>query len=383
MTDKPANMSGTEAAVNRSSQREVYIKVVFTKIGEIETMKEQYHADICVQARWKEKSLDHSTNSDKDVNFSQYWDPKLSIQNKMGTPKQSSWKVVRYGKEMEAYIVQKFQIKGIFSENLELQDFPFDIQKLSVIITSELPDKDLKLVEDDKDLSLINVQCFVDAQEWTLYDYTETIPWVTTKEQFLETTVVSFPGIAVSCTAARRSGFFIWNIMLMMFMISSLSITTFAVDRILPQNRLQLSLTLVLVAVTFRFVANQILPKISYLTILDQYILTNMTFMYLVCIWHAVISLFDYDKELAGDMDYYAFITLISSYGAFQLIYTILVILKRYSKGKLLDQKVLQYNAKAKSVMGESWMNNREEKGRRMRARRARRIGITHHARPV
>lgn len=50
--------------------------------------------------------------------------------------------------------------------------------------------------------------------------------------------------------------------------------------------------------------------------------------MYLVCIWHAVISLFDYDKELAGDMDYYAFITLISSYGAFQLIYTILVILK-------------------------------------------------------
>lgn len=74
-------------------------------------------------------------NSDKDVNFSQYWDPKLSIQNKMGTPKQSSWKVVRYGKEMEAYIVQKFQIKGIFSENLELQDFPFDIQVNSYFFT--------------------------------------------------------------------------------------------------------------------------------------------------------------------------------------------------------------------------------------------------------
>lgn len=44
---------------------------------------------------------------------------------------------------------------------------------------------------------------------------------------------------------------------------------------------------------------------------------------------------------------------------------------------------IFTLQAKAKSVMGESWMNNREEKGRRMRARRARRIGITHHARPV
>ena len=52
------------------------------------------------------------------------------------------------------------------------------------------------------------------------------------------------------------------------FLICSLAFATFAVERDLPQNRLQLSFTLVLTSVAFKFVVNQSLPKISYLTYL-------------------------------------------------------------------------------------------------------------------
>ena len=52
------------------------------------------------------------------------------------------------------------------------------------------------------------------------------------------------------------------------FLIGALSSLTFAVDPILPQNRLQLTFTLVLTAVAFKFVVNQNLPNISYLTYL-------------------------------------------------------------------------------------------------------------------
>lgn len=51
-------------------------------------------------------------------------------------------------------------------------------------------------------------------------------------------------------------------------LICSLSLCTFAVDRKLPQNRLQLSFTLVLTGVAFKFVVGQSLPKIPYLTVL-------------------------------------------------------------------------------------------------------------------
>lgn len=122
------------------------------------------------------------------------------------------------------------------------------------------------------------------------------------------------PALSVTCRAARRPGYFYWNVFLVMvgvfyslldkvapsndicqsvsankglnlstaliliipqlwywllglqFFISALSFATFAVSPELPQNRLQLSFTLLLTSVAFKFVINQSLPKISYLT---------------------------------------------------------------------------------------------------------------------
>ena len=52
------------------------------------------------------------------------------------------------------------------------------------------------------------------------------------------------------------------------FLIGALSFLTFAIDPDLAQFRLQLTFTLVLTAVTFKFVVNQNLPNIPYLTYL-------------------------------------------------------------------------------------------------------------------
>ena len=59
------------------------------------------------------------------------------------------------------------------------------------------------------------------------------------------------------------------------FFISALSFATFAVSPELPQNRLQLSFTLLLTSVTFKFVINQSLPKISYLTYMVGRLITS------------------------------------------------------------------------------------------------------------
>ena len=47
----------------------MFIKVHFLKIGEIDTVKEKYTADIFIQARWREKQLDYKVrNSQKKTN---------------------------------------------------------------------------------------------------------------------------------------------------------------------------------------------------------------------------------------------------------------------------------------------------------------------------
>ena len=40
----------------------MYIRVVFLKLGEIDTLKENFAADAFIQARWREPELDGKTD---------------------------------------------------------------------------------------------------------------------------------------------------------------------------------------------------------------------------------------------------------------------------------------------------------------------------------
>lgn len=71
------------------------------------------------------------------MDFSKYWHPKLIVQNVISTSKDNVWKKLEFGKNGEAFIVEKRRIKGIFTENLELQDFPFDLQVLLYVQSGE------------------------------------------------------------------------------------------------------------------------------------------------------------------------------------------------------------------------------------------------------
>ncbi|CAG2242566.1 GABRG [Mytilus edulis] len=293
------------------NKKSVFIKVTFLKISNIETVKEQFSADVFIKARWREPSLDHSKVSD-NLKLDQYWNPKLVVQNVLGSPKQSSWKELNF-------------------EMLELRMFPFDFQDISVVLTSEHPIQELEILEDEQELSSMNVSCFVDVQEWELKDY----------------------------VLSDNLGFFVWNILIIMTIISLLSFTTFAVDNTKPQNRLQLGFTLTLTGVTFRFVTNQSLPKISYLTKLDVYILFCMIFNFCISIWHAVITRFK-DNSDQDSMDFWAFIIFIIIYSVFQLIYFMIVVGSYFWRRRKVEQVEKEYQEKAVKLIGESWKSNRK-----------------------
>ncbi len=61
------------------------------------------------------------------MDWASKWNPKLLIQNITTDQKQSIWFDVKFS-EGQAHVLEKRRVKGWFSENLELEDFPFDIQ---------------------------------------------------------------------------------------------------------------------------------------------------------------------------------------------------------------------------------------------------------------
>ncbi|KAK3086155.1 hypothetical protein FSP39_014419 [Pinctada imbricata] len=266
----PIYKKGNENDPNnyRGITKRVQLKIIFLKIGEINTIGEQFHADVYIQARWREPKLDNCQHL-TDLNLSEYWNPLLIIQNLVDHTKRKKWQELSFNSRGHAFIVECRRIKGHFSETLELAEFPFDHQSLNVVVTSELSQEKLQIVEDDEDISSINVSCFVDEQEWSLFDLVECISTVTTK-QFSPKRNIRFPCLQLGCYAARRSGFFVWNVILIMAFISTSCFTTFAVKPSLPQNRLQLSITLMLTTKVFKLIVINNLPKISYNTRLKR-----------------------------------------------------------------------------------------------------------------
>uniref|UniRef100_A0A1I8HD80 G_PROTEIN_RECEP_F3_4 domain-containing protein n=1 Tax=Macrostomum lignano TaxID=282301 RepID=A0A1I8HD80_9PLAT len=137
------------------------------------------------------------------------------------------------------------------------------------------------------------------------------------------------------------------------FLICSLSLVTFAVKRDLPQNRLQLTFTLVLTLVAFKFVVNQCLPKISYLTYLDKYVISSLFILTLICLWHGLIVVIDkIILEQFGmvwdSLETYVIIGMAFSYVAYNVGFVIMIFCVACKRRRIMKQKDKEYTERVK-----------------------------------
>jgi hypothetical protein len=364
---------------NDVSKITVYIEVVFMKLGEIDTIKETYTAEIVIQARWREPKLDgivnaRETNPDT-VKWNEFWNPKLYIHNSIGELKETIGNSISYDTDnWEAYLVERRRVKGTFIENLELFTFPFDTQDLTIKVASERPDEELTLENDPLRVSTINVDMFVDEQEWRLYKEVEN-----EKDQIDEVydanTGHTGKRTIISCKthATRRPGYYITNILVIMFFICSMVFTTFSVDFIKRENRLQLTFILLLTTMAFKSAVGNSLPRISYLTSLDVYIMASMTIVVLICVWHAIVPYisFEWTAAIANTSDKAVLIAFGGLFALVQIVFVLAVGMPYLRRRFVYEEKERKHKIKLQALKSEGAGNLRDiREASRIAARR-------------
>jgi hypothetical protein len=118
----------------------------------------------------------------KGIDLECFWNPLLFIENVLSETKEATWLAAMANSKGEVFILERRRVRGVFMENLELNDFPLDVQvgvflcsavqscmlcfskDLTVTITSERPDTEIDIIPDENEMSGINVQTFVDQQ---------------------------------------------------------------------------------------------------------------------------------------------------------------------------------------------------------------------------
>ena len=104
-------------------------------------------------------------------------------------------------------------------------------QDLTVTIASQRSEDEIVFKDDELQRSTINVESFVDAQEWRLYDEVETYKDTVSKfYQGDEAENCKHPTFSCRTHATRRAGFYITNIFVVMvtllLLLKSYSVNT-------------------------------------------------------------------------------------------------------------------------------------------------------------
>jgi uncharacterized membrane protein len=91
----------------------------------------------------------------------------------------------------------------------------------------------------------------------------------------------SFSRYRIEIQVSRRSGYYVWKVIAIAAMIVVLSWVVFLLDAGNLGSRFGVSITLILATVAFRYVVSEITPRVSYLTLLDWFLLGCFVLIFL------------------------------------------------------------------------------------------------------
>lgn len=185
------------------------------------------------------------------------------------------------GVKVDGLVRMTLFVRGTFREYMELQDFPWDVQKLSIHLRSNIGGRDFQLTRWTKQTEF-KFQCMLMDFEFF-------------KPPIIEHRKESSNAhrLVFSALVQRKSWFFEINVLMILGTIITISFVTFFFKkrRDLTQN-LSIVLTLVLTAVTFRFSVADKLPPAAYSTVIDKYITVSFFALAFVVFSHIGASVF-------------------------------------------------------------------------------------------
>ena len=175
----------------------------------------------------------------------------------------------------EGRVTQRVRFSHKFQSAMNLVGFPFDKQTLSIVVAPFDPfARDLNLVTDERGVGRLEEASVTD---WSINSVAaRVVPSLTgnsANQRFL-----------FEVKIARRSTFYIWRVLVPMTLLVFASWIVFWFEVANLQPQISTSLAILLSLVTFNYAIDFSLPKVPYLTLIDQFTLTCFGYV-LLCIF--------------------------------------------------------------------------------------------------
>ena len=334
--------------IKRKEPVVIDLRTFIYSIENINTLKQEMVCEFLLSANWYE-DFTHLPTINGELNWDKVWDPRLYFPNAIEMRSALTKRIVFTDEiHMKGMVQWSYRVKGRFRCPFDISAFPFDDQVLSIYVSSYWNDTVVKFRQEMTIGNNISnaLSNFADSGQWELQKYilsdvsSSKGNKINGKKFSKE---IREPLFQFHVHARRKYNYYLWNIASMVNMISILAFTSFSIDRSDIGKRLSVSLTLLLTVVAFKNFVSSILPKVSYLTLLDKYVLFNVAFIFLVSIENALVGTISGSFQQSLDSAF--LLVSIVVYLLFQTIFLIISIrIVKKSRAKFRERYIGEFS---------------------------------------
>ncbi len=261
----------------------VKIRIYVIDVDEVNSANQNFSASIYYEARWDNPVLRHNGPGPVIRRTTDVWTPRLAIVNQ-----QQAWAAFPSFVEVSpaGEVVLRQKIWGWFSQPLNLRDFPLDQQTLTIHIgAAGLLESDVKLIP----LEQAKGRQSGIAKRFSLPDF-DVIGWKAESRPYNPFEgEVGVPGYMMEIQIQRRPSYFVWKVIFPLCLIVIMSWIPRWLDPKESGTSIGISTTAFLTLVAYLFAITVLLPKVSYLTRMDDFILLS-TLLVFVGLIQTVVS---------------------------------------------------------------------------------------------
>lgn len=243
-------------------QRTVLVHMELLDLVSINSVEQSFTANFYYELKWQDDSLKHDGPESRRLNLDEIWNPQVQILNQQSIQRTLGLLVEVFP---DGSIIYRQRVWGVFSQPLELKNFPFDRQTIAIeMVPTGYTPENIHLIMDNSS----GVPPELTIPDWSLMD------WSTASEDVVLGPAKSrLSRASLEIELKRDAGFFVAKILLPLTLIVFMSWTIFWISPIAVGAQISVSVTAMLTLIAFRFSMTSMLPHLSLLTQLDWFVL--------------------------------------------------------------------------------------------------------------
>lgn len=252
---------------------EVAVGLRLIDVTGIEDTSQTITVDFMVTQEWTDHQMAAFEGCQYGLN--EVWTPQIDVINsgRLFTHLQKNVEVLANGRLRQ---VQRYRGPLVFV--YDAHRFPFDKQDIVITLLSEEYAQENLVITIDESVTGRNPAVF-NIPDWSISEVNAQI--VSKHFQILNRNHSAFE---FHIPAKRRSGYFIWKVIVPLMLIVFMSWTVFWIKPSQVGPQISMSATSMLTLIAFQFAMSHMLPRLSYFTIMDRFVTGSTILVFLALI---------------------------------------------------------------------------------------------------